>query len=111
MTAAEALFALGQGETALPALIALLTHENRIIRNETLLALCRIGEPARGALPHLDKPMRPSRHTGIWSYDNIPAMVRLARACLSGPAAQDSAPVSGPSATATLRQTREKYLP
>ena len=53
MTAAEALFALGEGEKALPVLVALLTHPSRILRNETLLVLCRIGPPAKGALPHL----------------------------------------------------------
>ena len=100
LTAAEALFALGEGGKALPALVALLAHPSRVIRNETLLALCRIGPPARGALPHLAAAAQPSpEHNGVWSYDNIPKAVQLARAFLDEKA-QDP-----------IRLTRERYLP
>lgn len=116
MTAAEALFALGRGDTAMPVLIELLAHESRIIRNETLLALCRIGKPANAALPHLEKALSPSRHSGIWSYDDILAAISLARSCLSAEVSQDgvelplskSHPVP---ASDQLRTTRQKYLP
>ena len=111
MTAAEALFGLGRGDAALPVLIELLTFDSRIVRNETLLALCRIGEPAKGALLHLEKALEPSRHSNLWSYDNIPAAIKLARACLGEPGAQDSARPSDAAATATLKETRQKYLP
>ena len=99
MTAAEALCGLGRTDAAVPVLVDLLTHESRIIRNETLLALCRIGEPAKAALPHLEKALGPSRHADIWSYDNIPEAIRLARAFL------------GEEADAPLKATREKCLP
>ena len=116
MTAAEALFALGQGEESLPVLIRLLTHESRIIRNETLLALCRIGEPAKAALPHLESALVPSLHTNLWSSDNIKAAISLARSCLSTELTPDgielppadSHPVP---ASARLRATRQRYLP
>jgi uncharacterized sulfatase len=100
MTAAEALFGLGAGEPALPVLIALLTHPSRIIRNETLLALCRIGPPARGALPQLATAAEPSPlHNGLWSSDNVPKAVQLARACLDEESKDP------------LRLTRQRYLP
>ncbi len=99
MTAAEALCGLDRTEAAMPVLIELLSHESRIIRNETLLTLCRIGEPARAALPHLDNALAKSKHSGIWSYDNIPDAIRLARACMGEPS------------EAPLRATRRKYLP
>jgi arylsulfatase A-like enzyme len=100
MTAAEALFALGEGEKALPVLVALLRHPSRILRNETLLALCRIGPQARGALPHLAAAAEPSAlHNGLWSSDNIPKAVQLARACLD----EDSQD--------PIRLTRQRYLP
>lgn len=111
MTAAEALCGLGRAEAAVPVLIELLTYDSRIIRNETLLALCRTGEPAKAALPHLDQALEPCRHSNIWSYDNVPAAVQLARACLSEAGKPDAGPAPGVSATATLQQTREKYLP
>jgi len=98
MTAAEALCGLGRTEAAMPVLIELLTHESRIVRNETLLTLCRLGEPARAALPHLDKALGPGKHSDIWSYDNIPAAVGLARSCLKGEPDDK------------LRATRLKYL-
>lgn len=99
MTAAEALCAIGGADTAMPVLIELLGHESRIIRNETLLALCRLGPAAAPALPHLDKATAPSRHEGIWSYDNIPEMIALVRACAEENG-QDK-----------LRLTRQRYLP
>lgn len=100
LTAAEALSGLGAGEVALPVLVKLLTHPSRIVRNETLLALCRIGPPARAALPHLAAAEGPSsRHNGLWSYDNIPRAVQLARACLD---AESTDPV---------RLSRQRYFP
>ena len=83
----------------MPVLIELLSHESRIIRNETLLALCRLGPAAKPALPHLDKARAPSKHEGIWSYDNIPDMIEVVRACVD-----ESAPDK-------LRLTRQRYLP
>lgn len=118
MTAAEALFGLGQGGEAAPVLIALLTHDSRIIRNETLLALCRIGPAAGAVLPHLDGALGPGRHTGLWSYDDVKAAVSLARSCVSEesdlvrdglePPPADAHPVAG---SVRLRATRQKYLP
>lgn len=99
MTAAEALCGLGRAEAAMPALISLLSHESRIIRNETLLALCRIGPAAQPALTHVDTALGPSKHQGIWSSDNIPEMIALARSC------------AGSDPSAQLKLTRQRYLP
>ena len=102
MTAAEALCGLGHIDEAVPVLIALLSDKDYIIRNETLLALCRIGPPAQGALPYLDKARaKGARHKGIWSNDNVLKDIPLARACLS----------KATEATTKLKQTRQKYLP
>jgi arylsulfatase A-like enzyme len=99
MTTAEALCGLGRAEAAMPVLIELLSHDSRLIRNETLLALCRIGPAAKPALPHLEKALAPSQHAGVWSYDNIPDMIAVVRACVDE-AASDK-----------LKLTRQKYLP
>lgn len=99
MTAAEALCSLKQTDAAMPVLIELLSHESRIIRNETLLTICRIGPAAKPALPHLDKALSESRHSGLWSHDNIPELIALARSCI----------VRDPSDKLWL--TRQKYLP
>jgi len=99
MTAAEALCGLGRADDAMPVLIELLSHESRIIRNETLLAICRIGPAAKPALPHLDKALPSCQHTGIWSHDNIAELIALARACIVGDPSDK------------LRLTRQKYLP
>ncbi|MHB8897112.1 MAG: HEAT repeat domain-containing protein, partial [Thermoguttaceae bacterium] len=99
MTAAEALCGLRETEAAMPVLAELLAHESRIIRNETLLAICRTGPAARPALAHVEKSLGPSLHEGLWSYDNIPDMVELARACV------------GENASAKVRLTRQRYLP
>jgi arylsulfatase A-like enzyme len=96
MTAAEALCGLGWADDAMPVLIELLSHESRIIRNETLLAICRIGPAAKPTLPHLDKALPSCRHSGIWSHDNIAELIALARACMTGE---------------TLSLTRQKYYP
>ena len=99
MTAAEALCGLGHVDEALPVLIALLSDHDGIIRNETLLALCRIGPPAKAALPHLAKAGAPgAQHLKIWSEDNVARGIPLARACLSD-------------AETKLKLTRQKYLP
>jgi uncharacterized sulfatase len=98
LTAAEALCSLGATEPALATLRELLVHPSRIVRNETLLALCRIGPTARRLLPSLALATAPGPlHNGIWSYDNIPDAVRLARACLDE------------SAGDALRLTRLRY--
>jgi len=99
MTAAEAACQIGQASAALPVLIELLSYDSRIVRNETLLVLCRLGPAAQPALPHLDKALAPSRHQGIWSYDNIPDMITLVRACAEENAASE------------LRYTRQRCLP
>jgi HEAT repeat protein len=116
ITAAEALCGLGRAEAATPVLIDLLSHESRIVRNETLMALYRVGPPARAALPHLERALAPSKHSGLWSYDNILAAISLARSCLSDQLVQDgvelppsrSHPVA---ASARLKLTRQKCLP
>jgi hypothetical protein len=99
LTAAEALCGSGRADAALPVLIELLPHESRIIRHETLLALCRIGPAAKPALPHLDNALPPCQPTGIWSYDNIPDAIALVRSCLNE------------EPTAQLKLTREKAIP
>ncbi len=99
LTAAEALCGLGRADAALPVLIELLSFDSRIIRNETLLALARIGPAAKLALPHLDKARAASRHQDIWSYDNVPAMIEVVRSCVDE------------NASAQLRRTRQRYLP
>lgn len=102
MTAAEALCGLGHVDEAVPILIALLSDQDAIIRNEALHTLCRIGPAAKAALPYLDKARAPgARHTGIWSYNDVAEAVPLARACLS----------DAPDASSRLRLTRQKYLP
>ena len=102
MTAAEVLCGLGQMDEAVPALIALLSDKDAIIRHETLLVLCRIGPAAKAALPHLDDARAPgAAHTGIWSSDNVSDDIPLARACLGG----------GTDAASRLELTRRKYLP
>jgi arylsulfatase A-like enzyme len=99
LTAAEALCGLGRGDAAMPVLIELLSFDSRIIRNETLLALSRIGPAAKPALPHLDQALTSCRHAGIWSNDNIPAAIEVVRSCVDG------------NRSAKLRLTRERYLP
>jgi hypothetical protein len=117
MTAAEALCGLDRAKVAVPVLVELLSHESRIIRNETLLALCRIGEPARAALPHLKDALEHRQGSSPWSYDNVPPGVNLVRACFGEPLTEDlvhegrrpskkNAPTLVP-----LKATREKYLP
>lgn len=99
MTAAEALCGLGRADVAMPVLIDLLAFDSRIVRNETLLALSRIGPAARPALPYLDQASAPCRHTGIWSSDNIPVAIEVARSCI------DKA------GSGKLNLTRQRYLP
>lgn len=118
MTAAEALCCQGRTGEATAVLIELLGHRSRIIRNETLLALCRIGPAASAALPHLDKALPPCDHSGLWSYDNIADAIRLARACLGGvePAAAERTRAEKPAKAKrgkpayNLKASREKYL-
>ena len=109
LTAAEVLFTLKESQAALPTLLELLTHESSIIRNETLLALCRLGEVAQDALPHLPKALTGERKYSIGSDDNLPGSVKLAQACLAPPT-KATASALGTSPVATARQTREKYL-
>jgi hypothetical protein len=117
MTAAEALCGLGRAKIAVPALIELLSHPSRIIRNETLLALCRIGEPARPALLHLKKALESRQGSSPWSYDNVPPAVNLVQACFGEPLTEGltredrrDAKKRAPSPV-PLKATREKYLP
>jgi len=102
LLAAETMCGLGHVDEAQPVLITLLSDNDYILRHETLLALCRIGPAAKAALPHLDKARAPgTRHTGIWSFDDVVNDIPLARACLEG----------GTEAEAKLKLTRQKYLP
>jgi len=118
MTAAEALCGLGAVEPALPVLIELLGHESRIIQNETLLAFCRIGEPAKAALPHLENlsPQQSGKQSTPWSYDNVPDAAALARSCLGGAPPHGAAGKSAVEASSTpsgagTKASRQKYLP
>jgi HEAT repeat protein len=118
MTAAEALCGLGAVDSALPVLVDLLHHESRIIQNETLLAFCRIGEPAKAALPHLESLSQQERdkQSVPWSYDNVPDAAALARSCLGGAPLQGPAGTPRGTAPAVLRgagtkASRQKYLP
>jgi len=117
MTAAEALCGLGGAKVAVPVLIELLSHESRIIRNETLLALCRIGEPARAALPHLKNALEHCQGSSPWSYDNVPPAVNLVQACFGEPLTEGlaregrAAKKKGAPPPVPLKATREKYLP
>ena len=116
MTVAEALFGMGQGASTLPVLTALLSHESQIIRNETLLTFCRIGEPAEAALVDLVKAQGPGLHTNIWSYDNVRAAITLARSCIATPSALKTVEVPPGKkhplpANVWHRAAREKPLP
>ena len=100
MTAAEALCTLGLAEPALATLRDMVVHPSRIVRNETLLALCRVGPAARALLPSLALAAAPSPlHNGIWSYDNVAPAAGLARAFLDE------------SSSESVRRTRLRYLP
>lgn len=101
ISAAEALCGLGKVDESVPVLITLLSAKDYIIRHESLLALCRIGPPAKAALPHLEEALTPgAAHTGIWSSNNVAEGIPLARTCLGGGTADD----------AKLKPTRQKYL-
>jgi arylsulfatase A-like enzyme/HEAT repeat protein len=89
-TAAEALFGLGAGDDVLPALVALLSHSSRVIRRETLLAICRIGPPARAALSELDRALADGASPVVWSNDNVKPGVSLARSSLVRPPAESA---------------------
>lgn len=106
LSAAEALCGLGRSSEAMAVLIEALGHDSRIIRNETLLVLSRIGEPARAALPHLNKALPPCKHMGLWSSDNIPDAIALVQACLGVPAQ-----TTAQSPPFDLKKSRQKYLP
>ncbi len=82
---AEAMMGLGRVQTAAPILIALLSHESGIIRAETLLALARIGPAAKDTLPHLGKALIGGTHRNVWSNDNLPDLVAIARAAIADP--------------------------
>lgn len=98
---AEALCGLGHVNEAIPVLTALLSDGDGIVRHEALLALCRIGPAAKAALPDLDQANTPgAMHTKIWSYNNIPGEIELARVCLGD---KQSDP--------KRRISRQKYLP
>ena len=66
MTAAEALCGLGHVDEAVSVLIALLSDKDYIIRNETLITLCRIGPAVKAALPYLDRAR--TRAPGTWGF-------------------------------------------
>jgi len=95
MTCAEALANLGQTNTALPALIALLTHDSGIIRAETLLALARIGPAADAALPYLETALIGGSDRKIASSDNLSDLVKVARAAIADPCPTGPASLPG----------------
>lgn len=100
MTAAEALVMQGRPDKALPVLGGLLSHESVIIRNETLLAIARLGKPAAPLLPDLDKAAKGKPSDGeVWGRDNINTTLRAARALID------------PSSKDNIRVRYEKYLP
>jgi uncharacterized sulfatase len=92
MTCAEALADLGRTNEALPVLIALVTHNSGIIRCQALLALARIGPAARAALPHIEDALVGGSDRNVWSADNVPDLVQVARAAIADP----DPPVTGP---------------
>ena len=89
---------LGHGDAAMPVLIELLSFDSRIIRNETLLALSRIGPAAKPALPHLDRRLLRA------------ATPASGRATTSPPRSKSCACAEG-NPSAQLKLTRERYLP
>ena len=107
MAAAESLAAMALAPPGMveKVLVPLLSHSSRIVRNETLLALARMGEAARPALPHLERALAESKHDAVWSYDNIPHAISMVRAALGVPGAE-----SGPFEYVDYRNARAKYL-
>ncbi len=96
MLAGEALCGLGRHAPALDVLRQLLHFPDAIIRSETLLALVRIGEPARALLPELEAAMAPCLHDDIASHNNIHTHARLLQACLGGPCDDDGSMIDYP---------------
>lgn len=57
--AAQVLCGFGETEAAVSMLVRELTHSSHFIRFDALWTLAKIGEPARPALPHLERAQRP----------------------------------------------------
>jgi len=108
MPCAEALADLGKTNEALPVLISLLTHESAIIRCQTLLALARLGPLAQPALSHLDAALVGGSDRNIWSADNVPDLVNVARAAI----ADSNPPADGPlPSVVPMKARRMRVLP
>jgi uncharacterized sulfatase len=108
ITCAEAMAKVGRFDAALPAFTRLLKHESGIIRNETLLTLARIGPGAAAILPHLDQALVGGADRDIWSADNVPDTLALARAAIADPSPPNSGPLPG---MAPLKARRLRYFP
>lgn len=93
MTCAEALANLGRTNTALPVLIALLSHESGIIRCQALLALARVGPAACAALPYLDAFLVGGSDRNVLSADNVSDLVKVARAAIAAPDPPSTGPL------------------
>jgi len=108
MTCAEALAGINHPNEALPVLIALLSHESGIIRCQTLLTLARIGPDARAALPHLERALEGGSDRTVWSADNVPDLLEVARAAI----ADSDPPADGPlPSVVPMKARRLRVLP
>lgn len=104
---AEAMFGFDRADLAVPVMRALLVHEDGIIRTETLLALARVGAPAKAVLPQLEKALVGGVHRKIWSEDNLPDLVAIARAAIVDP----EPPRDGPFPAIVPLKARRMFLP
>ena len=94
MTAAEALCGLARTDVALPILVAALTHESGVVRNEALFTLSRLGPKVRPVLPSLDTALSPT--TLPWPIDNrLKEAIQVVRS-VAGDDAQTGAAVPNP---------------
>jgi HEAT repeat protein len=108
MTCAEALAGLGHTNSALPVLVALLTHESSLIRAQALLALARIGPAASEALPHLDQALDGGGDRNVWAEDNVPNLVKVARSAIADPDPDTSGALPK---EVPLKARRQHFLP
>jgi arylsulfatase A-like enzyme len=103
--AAQILCGLREPESPVDVLIAELSHPSRLIRFDALWALAKVGEPARRALPHLEKALAPSAHLEIWSRDHLRMVIDLVRSSLRA----DQPPLDQNHGLFDLVLSRQKY--
>ena len=107
MTAAEALCGLARTDVALPVLVAALTHESGVVRNEALFTLSRLGPKVRPVLPSLDTALSPT--TLPWPIDNrLKEAIQVVRS-VAGDDAQTGA--ASTTSRTSFPDTRSKYYP